>query len=88
MGFIVINVPFLYFTFLEKAVYDAAMSNGVALVFIGEGFLLMLFFAFVIFKLGWNKPGWLMFIILTLLGSLAFSIPLTLYLQSGKTGEN
>jgi len=30
--------------------------------------------------MGWEKPGWRFFIVMSLLGSLAFSIPLQLYL--------
>ena len=84
LGFVVINLPFLYFAFFEKAVYDSAMANGVALVFMGEAFFLMLFFAFLIYRLGWQKPGWFLFIVFSLVGSMAFSVPFMLYLQAGK----
>jgi hypothetical protein len=84
LGFLLINLPFLYFAFFEKAVYDTAMSNGVALVFMSEAFLLMLLVAFLIAKLGLKKPGWLWFIVLSILGSMAFSVPFYLYLYTGK----
>lgn len=84
LGFLLINLPFLYFALFEKAVYDAAMSNGVALVFISEAILLMLLIAFLIAKLDLRKPGWLWFIVLSILGSMAFSIPFYLYIYSGK----
>ncbi len=79
-GFLAINCPFLYFALIEKEVYSEAMNNGLALVFIGEAFLLMFFLAYIIAKIGWKKPGWIFFIAMSLLGSLAFSIPLQLYL--------
>jgi F0F1-type ATP synthase assembly protein I len=79
-GFLIINVPFLYFALIEKETYSEAMSNGLALVFFGEAFLLMFFLAYIIAKIGWKKPGWVFFIAMSLLGSLAFSIPLQLYL--------
>ncbi len=82
IGFFAINVPFLYYAILDKDTYAEAMGNGTALVFIGEAFLLMFFFAFLIFKLGWKRPGWVFFIVMSLLGSMAFSIPLQLYLMS------
>ena len=53
-----------------------------ALVFIGEAFLLLAFFLFIIAKMGWKKPGWIFFVCMSLLGSLAFSVPLQLYLMS------
>jgi hypothetical protein len=84
LGFSVINLPFLYFFFFEKAIYDVAMTNGVALVFMAEAFLLMFIFAFLIGKVGWKKPGWFIFIVLSIVGSLAFSIPFFLYLHTGK----
>ncbi|WOO41638.1 hypothetical protein [Rubellicoccus peritrichatus] len=87
-GFLAINCPFLYFAFIEKEAYAEAMSNGIALVFMGEAFLLMIFFAFVIAKSGTKKPGWIFFIVMSILGSLAFSVPLQLYLMSRpKQGE-
>ncbi|MEM7674241.1 MAG: hypothetical protein AAF212_12935 [Verrucomicrobiota bacterium] len=82
LGFLFINCPFLYFAIFNREVYDAGMSNGLALVFIVEAFLLLIFFAILIAKLGWTRPGWFFFVCMSLLGSLAFSIPLQLYLMS------
>ena len=79
-GFLAINCPFLYFALIEKEVYSEALNNGLALVFIGEALLLMFFLAYIIARIGWKKPGWIFFIAMSLLGSLAFSIPLQLYL--------
>jgi len=48
----------------------------------------MLILAYVIAKIGWKNPGWVFFITMSLLGSLAFSIPLQLYLMTKpKKGE-
>ena len=71
---------------MQPAVYDAAMANAIALVFIAEAFLLMFFFAFMIARLGWKRPGWILFIVFTILGSMAFSVPFMLYLHAGKEG--
>jgi hypothetical protein len=81
-GMLGVNGTFLYYSIMDKATYDAAMSNGLALVFIAEAFLLMFFFAFIIAKMGWKKPGWVFFIAMSIIGSMAFSIPLQLYLWS------
>ena len=86
LGFLFINLPFLYYFLFEKAIYDAALANPVALVFIAEAFLLLAFFAFLIAKLGWKRPGWILFIVFSILGSLAFSVPFMLYLHSPKEG--
>lgn len=82
LGFLVINCPFLYYALIATEVYLVAMKNGMALVFIAEAFLLVIFFAFLIAKMGWKKPGWIFFVVMSLLGGLAFSIPLQLYLMA------
>jgi hypothetical protein len=82
LGFLLINCPFLYYALIATEVYAEGMHNGMTLVFIGEAFLLMAFLAFLIAKMGWRKPGWLFFVCMSILGSLAFSIPFQLYLMS------
>ena len=80
VGFLTINCPFLYYALIDRDTYAAAMKNGMALLFIAEAFLIMIFLAIVIAKIGWKKPGWIFFVSMSILGSLAFSIPLQLYL--------
>ncbi len=86
LGFLLINLPFLYYSLIETEVYDAAMANGIALLFIVEAFLLMGLFAYLIARLGWQRPGWILFIVFSILGSMAFSIPFMLYLHARKEG--
>ncbi|MDB4438085.1 hypothetical protein N9195_00690 [bacterium] len=81
-GFLFINCPFLYYALIATDIYSEGMKNGMALVFMGEAFLLLAFLAFIIAKMGWERPGWVFFVCMSLLGSLAFSIPLQLYLMS------
>jgi F0F1-type ATP synthase assembly protein I len=85
VGFLVVNVPFLYFAVIDRVTYTEAITNGMALVFIGEAFLLMLFIAFLIARLELKRPGWVFFVVMSLLGSMAFSIPLQLYLILSRT---
>lgn len=87
-GFLAINGPFLYFALIDTATYHQAMSNGMALLFISEAFLLMFFLAFIIAKMGWKKPGWIFFIAMSCIGSLAFSIPLQIYLSIKPIQDN
>ena len=82
LGFLTINCPFLYYAFVERETYANAQENGLALLFMAEAFLLMGFFAYLIARLGWRRPGWIWFVVMSLLGSLAFSIPLFLYLAA------
>ncbi len=84
-GLIVPNGFFLYYSLVAPAALDAALSNPVALVFITEAFLLMFLFSWVIRRLGFRSPGWLGFIVMSLLGSMVFSVPAFLYLASRNT---
>ena len=77
-----INCPFIYYALIDTETYAAAMNNGMALLFIGEAFFLMIFIAIVIAKAGWKKPGWIFFVAMSILGSLAFSVPFQLYLMT------
>ena len=81
-GFLFINCPFLYYALVATDIYSEGMKNGLALVFLGEAFLLLFFLAFVIAKMGWKRPGWVFFVCMSILGSLAFSVPFQLYLMS------
>ena len=82
LGFLLINCPFLYYALIATDVYSEGMKNGLALTFIGEAFLLLALFSFIIAKMGWKNPGWIFFLCMSILGSLAFSIPLQLYLMT------
>ena len=81
-GFAVPNGCFLYVVFTDPATFQAALANPIALVFIAEAFLLMFLGAWLIHRWGVRSPGWKAFIVLSLIGSLAFSIPTYLWLAS------
>jgi hypothetical protein len=83
-GLLVPNGFFLYHSLVAPTAFHAALSNPVALVFITEAFLLMFLFAWVIHHLGFRSPGGLAFIVMSLLGSMVFSVPAFLYLASRK----
>ena len=83
-GLLVPNGFFLYYSLVAPAALHAALSNPVALVFITEAFLLMSLLAWVIRHSGFRSPGWLAFIVMSLLGSMVFSVPAFLYFASRK----
>lgn len=87
LGLLGPNSVFLYFTFARPEIAAAAYENPVALVFIVEAFFLMGLFAWGISKLGMTKPGWLAFIVLSIAGSMAFSVPFFLYLHLRKLSQ-
>lgn len=83
-GFIVPNGCFLYYSLTAPAIVSAALNNPVSLAFIAEAFLLMFLLAWLIRQSGYRSPGWLAFIVMSLVGSMAFSVPAFLYFASRK----
>jgi hypothetical protein len=81
-GLIVPNGLFIYYTMFEWSTVMAAMTNPIAMVFIAEAFTIMFLIAWLIHHFGLKSPGWSAFIVLSLLGSMMFSMPLCLYLWS------
>lgn len=79
-GFLVPNGAFLYFFVKDPGLLRAAIANPISLVFVLEAFFLMFLFAWLIQRAGLRKPSGFAFIVMSLIGSLAFSVPATLYL--------
>ena len=84
VGLFGINGVFLYFALLHPEVMAEAMRNPISLVFQIEAFLMMGFFAWLIARSGYRKPGWVAFVVLSIAGSLAFSIPAFLLMHMRK----
>ncbi len=81
-GLIIPNGFFLYYSLVAPASLHAALTNPIALVFITEAVLLMFLFAWLIHRWGIRSPGWLAFIIMSVVGSMVFSVPAFLNLAS------
>jgi hypothetical protein len=86
-GLIVPNGAFLYYAFAAQQTLQEAMANPVSLVFIIEAFVLMFLSAWLIHRQGIKSPGWLAFILMSLIGSMIFSVPACLYLASRKARQ-
>lgn len=84
LGLFGLNGVFLYYALFRPDVMASAHQNPVSLVFIVEAFFLVAFGAWVIAKLGLKRPGWLAFVIMSIIGSLAFSVPFFLLLHIRK----
>ena len=82
IGLFGINGLFLYAVFFQSKQMNAAYDNLYAMAFILEAFVLLPLGCFLIWALKLKSPGWLGFLILSLLGSLAFSIPFSILLWS------
>ncbi len=81
LGIVVPNGVFLWCLFADFDLVLAALRNPVALVFIAEAFLVMGLLAWLARRSG-RGPGAGAFIVMSLLGSLAFSVPAWLWLAS------
>lgn len=79
-GLVVPNGIFLWYFFADFAAVRAAFGNPVALVFIGEALFLMFLLAWVLRRAGSTKPTGYVFVVLSLAGSMAFSVPASLWL--------
>jgi hypothetical protein len=84
LGLLGINGIFLYYVAFEPAAMMAALENPVSLVFIVEAFVMTAFLAWLISSVGLEDPGWGWFVILSLVGGLAFSAPLFILLHLRK----
>jgi len=78
LGLVGVNGVYLYYALLQPAVLGAAMANPIALAFMGEAFFLLVVLAYLLRKWGVLRLGWGWFIVLSLLGSMMFALPVVL----------
>jgi hypothetical protein len=78
IGGVGLNTAFLYGLLVEPAMLTSALANPLSLAFIVESLLLMGVFAHLLTKWGVSKwhGGW--FVLLSLLGGMAFALPIVL----------
>jgi Na+/melibiose symporter-like transporter len=81
-GFVVPNGLFVYYFVKNPGLLRAAMANPLALTFMLEAVVLLVLFAWLIARMGLRKPSALAFVLMSLAGSLVFSVPATLYLAA------
>jgi len=77
-GFSAVNVAFLYGTFFQPDALANALTNPIALAFIVEGLVLMGVLAYLLSKWRVARLHWGWFVGLSLLGSMAFALPIVL----------
>jgi peptidoglycan biosynthesis protein MviN/MurJ (putative lipid II flippase) len=82
-----LNGAFVY-GLLHRAMVETALANPLALAFILEAFVLVGLLAYLLRKWGVSRLPWGWFVVLSLLGGLAFALPVAL-LGSGhrRTGS-
>lgn len=77
-GFCMVNVAFLYGLLFQPDAIASALMNPIALAFIVEAIVLMCVLAYLMAKWGVAKLHWAWFVSLSLLGSMAFALPIVL----------
>lgn len=77
-GFVGVNGVFVYGLVFRPSLLQAAMSNPVAVAFMVEALVLVGLLAYLFARWGVSRLGWGWFVFLSLVGSMAFAIPVVL----------
>jgi hypothetical protein len=78
VGLVALNGAFIYAIVFEPGTLVAALTNPVAVTFIVEALVLVGVFAYLLQKSSVSSLHWGWFVFLSLLGSLAFALPVAL----------
>lgn len=87
VGFVFVNGAFLYGVSVMPGSLVAALLNPVSAAFMFEALLLMLLAAWLVAKWKPSRLGAVAFVALSLLGGLAFSIPVLLLMPRRDRGS-
>ena len=87
VGLLGINAVFAWALVYDRQAMWAALQNPVSAVFVAEAFLLMGFLAYLLRKWGVARLRWGWFVLLSLLGSMAFAMPVVLLWPAKKQGQ-
>jgi hypothetical protein len=89
VGLFGINGVFLYYAALDPAMMGRALRNPIAAAFILEAVLMTILAAWLVHVSGLQRPGWGWFVVLSIVGSLAFGVPAFMLLHlRNSTGED
>ena len=77
-GFLGVNGAFVYGLLFQSDALSTALANPLAAAFIAEALVLVGVFAYLFERWGVSRIGWGWFVLLSLLGSMAFAIPIAL----------
>ena len=86
LGLLGLNGAFLYGVFVRPDLIGPALTNPIAVAFIAEAVVMTAFGAWALWRLGVRAPGPVAFVVLSLIGGLAFSVPLFIVLHLRKSG--
>lgn len=77
-GFVAVNGAFLYGLIAQPGSLRAALTNPISLAFLVEALLMLVALAYLLGKWGVSRLSWGWFLLLSLLGSMAFALPVVL----------
>ncbi len=81
-GFLLVNGAFVYGLLYRPDALGAALANPVSAAFIVEALVLVGVFAYLFERWGVSRLSWRWFVALSLLGSMAFAIPVVLLFRN------
>lgn len=82
------NGAFLYGLFVRPSLLADALANPLAAAFIVEALVLTGVLAYLLGKWGVSRLSWRWFVALSVLGSLAFALPVALLWRGGTSGDD
>lgn len=77
-GFVAVNGAFFYGLIAQPGSLRAALTNPISLAFLVEALLMLVALAYLLGKWGVSRFSWGWFLFLSLLGSMAFALPVVL----------
>ena len=77
-GFVVVNGAFAYGLLFQQDALLNVLTDPLAAAFIVEALVLVGVFAYLFERWGVSRLGWRWFVVLSLVGSMAFAIPVVL----------
>ena len=86
-GLVGLNGAFVYGLIVSPGSLRAALSNPVAVAFILEALALVVVLAYLLGKWGLLRIRWGWFVVLSLLGGLAFALPVALLWRQPRDGN-
>lgn len=82
------NGIYLYYSFFHPELNSAAVKNPIALAFMVEAMMLLGLFLFYVYRKTKSWPQVWLYLVLSFVGSLAFSFPFFLYRNFERLGFN
>jgi hypothetical protein len=78
IGSLGLNGVFLYAVFVNPSLIGEAFANPVSLAFVSEAFVMLGLLAYVLHRWEASRLTWVGFVVLALLGGLAFAFPVAM----------